>query len=84
METIDAGEMREEAIKVRDCSNEIVDTLGKYFGEDPGLAFTTMIFLIVRMSGSMGVNAEDVLMGIRKGFETEALLNSETPNDWMN
>lgn len=84
MVTIEDRYMREQAVKVRDCSNEIVDALGKHFGDDPGLAFTTMIFLIVRMSNNMGISVDNALEGIRKGFETEALLNAEPPNEFVN
>ena len=84
METTDAGEMRDEAIKVRNCSNEIIDVLGKYLADDPGLAFTTIIFLLVRMSSAMNVPPGHVVEAVKKGFETEALLNLDTPNDWIN
>lgn len=84
METIDSAGMREDAIRVRDCSNEIVDVLSKHFEDDPGLAFTTMIFLIVRMSASLNVEADQVVFAVQKGFETEAFLNAEPPNDFVN
>lgn len=76
--------LTEEALRVKDCSNEIVDTLSKYFADDPGMAYTTMIFLIVRITSSMGINPEQVVFGLKQGFDTQKLLDAEVDSDWVN
>jgi len=73
-----------DAVKVKECANEIMGVLGKHFPTSPGDAFTSMIYLLVQLTEILEINPELVMRSLKEAFELQKLMKAETPNDFIN
>ena len=74
----------EDAQNVKSCSDELLNCLGNYFPNDPSMAYTTLVFLMVRIANNLGLDPEQVVFGLKQGFETQKLLEAEAGSEWLN
>lgn len=77
-------EPRAEADRVRDAVQEMAVLLDKHFSGDPGLAMTSLVYFIIRISTAMGVPSESVVQGITEGFAIQELMDKEVDSKWVN
>lgn len=73
-----------DAVKVKECSEELLSCLGKHFPSDPGMAYTTMIFLLVKITSTLDVDPDLVVNTLAQAFQTQKLLEAEVGNEWLN
>jgi hypothetical protein len=74
----------EDALKVKNCAEEILGVLNKYFSDDASMAYTTIVFLMVRITNGLGLDPEQVVLGLKQGFETQKLLDADVESEWIN
>jgi hypothetical protein len=48
------------------------------------MAYTTLVFLMVRIANNLGLDPEQVVFGLKQGFETQKLLEAEAGSEWLN
>jgi len=76
--------MVEEAVEVKRCASEIIDVLVKHFPDRPDLGLTTLVFMLVRISSTLGVDAKSVSTAVDSALEAQALMEAEVPNQYVN
>ena len=74
----------DDALKVKSCAEEILGVLNKYFSDDASMAYTTIVFLMVRITNGLGLDPEQVVLGLKQGFETQKLLDADVESEWIN
>jgi hypothetical protein len=74
----------DDALRVKSCADVMLRVLGNYFPEEPDMAYTALVFLLVRITNNLGLDPDQVVSGLKQGFETQKLLEADVGNEWLN
>ncbi len=81
MENFEAGQ---DAYRVKECAEEVLDILRKRFPDNFAYSYTVLVYLLVGITDKLDVDPNFVLRSIKESFEVNQLLKAEVPNEFVN
>lgn len=75
---------KEDVLRVKQCAQELVDVLGKYFPDSPSRAFTSLTYVLVQVTEVLDVDPAMVVKSIEQSFAIKNLMQAEPPNEFVN
>lgn len=75
---------KEDVLRVKQCAQELVDVLGKYFPDSPARAFTSLTYVLVQVTEILDVDPAIVVKSIEQSFAIKNLMQAEPPNEFVN